>query len=246
MLVSMAAAAAITERVGLAFTVIVLPLHQTGLIAKELATIDVLSAGRLSVGVGIGGREWDYLAVGAPFERRLARMEEQVGQMRRIWAGEEVVAGAGAIGPRPLQAGGPEILAGALTPKSIRRAAHWADGLLGFSFGPDAKDITEAFDLARRAWAERGKVRPPRLVTSAWYALGPHARSTLESYARRYLGFLGEEVARAIAPTCRLSSEDALRDALREAEEAGADEFILVPTSADLDQIDRVADLIGG
>ena len=244
MLVTLAAASTVTERVRIALTVAVLPMHATILFAKQLATIDVLSGGRLVVGVGTGGREEDYRSVGASFERRFARMEEQVALMRRVWAGEVIEGLTKPVGPRPVQAGGPEILAGVLTPKSIRRAARWANGICGFEFGPDMAAVRTAFDLARSSWKEKGRDRPPRLVTSAWYALGPKARDTLDDYVMRYLDFLGPDVARAMAPACRLDSEQALRDAFRQLEDAGTDEFLLVPTSADLDQLDRVADLV--
>src|SRR5262245_54366309 len=62
MVTALAAAAALTERVRIATSIVVLPMHGTGLVAKQLATIDVLSGGRLSVGVGVGGREEDYRA----------------------------------------------------------------------------------------------------------------------------------------------------------------------------------------
>src|SRR5690606_25157960 len=159
MLTTLAAAAAVTERVRIATTVTVLPLHATGLVAKQLATIDVLSGGRLSVGVGVGGREEDYRAAGAEasFPKRLRRMEEQVAVLRRLWAGEAAIPGVLPIGPRPLRAGGPELLAGSLMPKSIARAARWADGLCGFSFAPDPKEIRSAFATAREAWSTAGR-----------------------------------------------------------------------------------------
>ncbi|MGH7787864.1 MAG: LLM class flavin-dependent oxidoreductase, partial [Candidatus Binatia bacterium] len=137
-MVTMAACAAVTERVRLAFTVIVLPLHQPLLMAKQIATLDVLSRGRLDLGLGVGARAEDYRAAGAPFDaRRLRRMEAQIALMRRAWAGENVVEGAlRPIEPFPVQPGGPPLLAGALAAASIRRAAQWADGICGFSFGP--------------------------------------------------------------------------------------------------------------
>jgi alkanesulfonate monooxygenase SsuD/methylene tetrahydromethanopterin reductase-like flavin-dependent oxidoreductase (luciferase family) len=244
LLVTMSAAAAATERVRLALTVVVLPMHSTGLIAKQLATLDVLSGGRLSVGVGVGGREEDYRAVGAPFTRRLARMEEQVGLLRRSWAGEAIEENAAPIGPLPAQPGGPEVLAGSLVPGSIRRAARWADGLCGFSFGPAADEVAAAFQVARDAWREAGRSAPPRLVTSCWYALGPSARAQMDDYVGRYLNFLGADVAAAVAPTCLAVSIEALRDIFRRIEDTGADELILVPTSAGLDQLDRVAEIV--
>src|SRR6185369_1671423 len=137
-LVCLAAAAAVTERVRIAFTVAVLPLHREVLLAKQIATLDVLSTGRVSVAVGVGGREEDYRAIGVPFARRFSRMEVQVAAMLRVWSGAPPFAGAAPVGPPPVQPGGPEVLVGALLPNSIRRASYWADGLASFSFAPDA------------------------------------------------------------------------------------------------------------
>ncbi len=245
MLVTLSAAAAVTERVRLALTVLVLPLHATLLVAKQLATLDVLSDGRLTVGVGVGGREEDYRAAGAPFERRARRLEEQVGILRRAWAGEEVLEGVAPIGPRPLQAGGPEILAGSLAASSIRRAARFADGLCGFGFGPDPAEVERAFTIAREAWRAAGRTTEPRLVTSCWFALGPHARAQMDAYVERYLGYLGADAARGMARLCTTTSAGALRDVIARLRDLGADELILVPTTADPDELERVGEVLG-
>ncbi len=101
--VDLAAVAALTERVRLYTTIVILPAHDEVAVAKQLASIDVLSDGRLTVGVGVGGREHDYRAIGGSFERRWQRMDEQVARMRRIWAGEPPFEGADPVGPRPVQ-----------------------------------------------------------------------------------------------------------------------------------------------
>ena len=245
-LVALAAAAAVTERVRLVFSVLVLPLHSAVLIAKQVATLDVISGGRVTLGVGVGGREEDYRAVGAVFERRLAQIERQVGILRRAWHGEPVVENAlRPVEPQPLQAGGPEILAGALFPRSIRRAARWADGLTDFSFGPSASEIESRFELAREAWKQCGRDAPPRLVGGCWFALGEGAREQMDVYLKRYLNFLGPGVAEQIAPTVTVTSASSLRTAVAMLRDLGADELLLTPTSADPDEVDRVADLLG-
>jgi alkanesulfonate monooxygenase SsuD/methylene tetrahydromethanopterin reductase-like flavin-dependent oxidoreductase (luciferase family) len=245
-MVALSAAAAFTERVRLVFSVLVLPLHSAVLIAKQVATLDVISSGRVTLGVGVGGREEDYRAVGAAFERRLARLEGQVDTLRRAWVGEQVVENAlRLVEPRPLQVGGPEILAGALFPRSIRRAARWADGLTDFSFGPSAAEIEGRFDLAREAWKECGRDTPPRLVGGCWFALGAGARDQMDTYLKRYLNFLGPGVAETLTPTVTITSAQALRDAAAMMRDLGADEVLLTPTSADPDEVDRVADLLG-
>ncbi len=247
LMVTMAAAAAVTERVRLALTVIVLPMHNPVLIAKQVATLDVISGGRVTLGLGIGARAEDYRALGAPFDgKRLKRMEEQIALMRRVWAGENVVDGAlRRVEPLPVQPGGPELLAGALAPDSIRRAARWADGICGFSFGPSAEEVGFAYETARHAWREAGRSTPPRLVMSFWFALGPDARAQLDVYLERYLRFLGEDVAQALCPTVNTVSAAALREASHLLADLGTDELILVPTTADPAEVDRVADILG-
>ncbi len=244
-LVTLSACAAVTERVRLVFSILVLPMHQPVRVAKQIATLDVLSGGRVTLGVGVGGRDEDYVAVEAQRDRKLwTRMEESVSELRRLWSGEKPFEAAlRPVEPLPIQKGGPEILAGAMYPRSIRRAARWADGISGFSFGPDRDEVGRQFEQARKAWREEGKGEP-RLVTSFWYALGPNARDQLDEYLLRYLNFLGDDNARKIAPTVTTTSADALRDAAKMAEDLGCDELLLVPTTSDPDDIDRVAEIL--
>lgn len=246
-MVTLSTAAAVTARVGITFSVLVLPMHNAVRIAKQVSTLDVLSGGRVTLGVGVGGREEDYVAVGAEYDRGIwQRLEDQVHTMRRAWAGEPVVEGAlGPVEPAPLQPGGPELLAGSMYPRSIRRAARWADGISGFSFGPRPEEVKGQFELARSAWKEEGREVAPRLVTSFWFALGGNARSQLDGYLLRYLNFMGQEAARKLAPTVTTTSAQALRDAARMVEDLGCDELILVPTTSDADEVDRVADILG-
>ena len=244
-MVSMAAAAAVTARVELMLTVVVLPLHSEVVVAKQVATLDVLSGGRVALGVGVGGREEDYRAAGVAPERRGRRMTAQVARMRRVWAGEALADGMAPIGPAPVRAGGIPVLIGALAHDSIRRAARWADGLCGFSFGPDAHEVRAAFDVARTAWRDAGRP-PPRLVTSTWYSIAPDGRDRLDAYARRYLDVFGEPVARALARRCTTASPAALVDTIARMRDLGADDFLLVPTTTDQDEVARVADLVAG
>ena len=246
-MVTLSMAAAATERVKLAFTVSVLPLHHsTVLLAKQVATLDVLSGGRVVLGVGVGARAEDYRAAEAPFDaRRLRRMERQVALLKRVWAGENVVEGAlRPVEPLPLQPGGPELLAGSLTADSIRRAAAWADGIAGFSFGPSMEEVAFAWDTARQAWRDAGRTLP-RLVGSCWFALGRDARGQLDEYLQRYLNFMGADAARQLAPTVRTDSPAALRRVVADLAALGTDELLLVPTTSDPDELQRVADVLG-
>jgi alkanesulfonate monooxygenase SsuD/methylene tetrahydromethanopterin reductase-like flavin-dependent oxidoreductase (luciferase family) len=244
MVVLLSAAAALTERVRIVPTLYVLPMHSTARVAKQVATLDVLSGGRVTLGVGVGAREEDYRAVGAPFAGRFARMDAQVADLRRLWSGASPSEGAGPIGPAPLQAGGPPIWAGVLGPKSLARAARWADGIVGFSMDGDADEIARGFEAAEAAWREAGRAGRPRRVTSFWYALGEGAKRRLETYAYDYLRIFGDRPARALAGRTRVHSGAVLRETMAALEEAGCDELILVPTSADPSELARTIEVL--
>jgi alkanesulfonate monooxygenase SsuD/methylene tetrahydromethanopterin reductase-like flavin-dependent oxidoreductase (luciferase family) len=259
----MAACAVLTRRVRLVTTVMIAPIHSPVLLAKQCATIDVLSGGRLTLGVGIGGREEDFRAVGADLAgHHNQRLAELVHDMRRVWAGEIVVPGArSGVGPPPLQKGGPPVLCGAMGPRATRLAAQWADGLCSFNWGPrpegdrpsfalanhvwTLRDMEKQFETARRAWKDAGRSQPPRLAVGFWFALEPGGRTQIEAHFRRYLNWLApEEVAPLLPMSGFAGSARELRDLLRQIADLGADEVQLVSTSIDPDQVERAAEAI--
>jgi alkanesulfonate monooxygenase SsuD/methylene tetrahydromethanopterin reductase-like flavin-dependent oxidoreductase (luciferase family) len=244
MFTTLAAAAAVTERVNLMTTIVVLPAHPAIEVAKMAATIDLISAGRLRLGVGIGGRGEDYLALERSDNKRHQTLDDQVAVMQRVWSGEPPVDGVGPVGPAPVQAGGPPLYSGALGPKAMARAARWADGIAGFLLDPIGSDPRATFDAVEAAWQTAGRAKKPRHVTSFWYSLAPDGPALLHDYASRYLGIFGAEMAKAMADICTAHSPGAVREAITKLDEAGCDELILVPTSADLTELDRLIDLI--
>jgi alkanesulfonate monooxygenase SsuD/methylene tetrahydromethanopterin reductase-like flavin-dependent oxidoreductase (luciferase family) len=242
------ALAAWTDRVRLVTTVIVPQLHDPVMLAKALATGDMLCGGRLTVGIGVGGRHEDYHAVGAdPATQTMRGMAERVAVMKRVWAGEKLTDSVLPVGPSPVQAGGPPLLVGSIGPKTIRSAAAWADGLAGATMDLDVAKQNELFDVARAAWAQAGKPRP-HLATSFWFAFGSHqqARAQVHRHLRRYMNWIPAEYVDAMAPmTGWAGSEDELAAVLRKFELVGTDEIQLIPTSSDLDQLRRAADVVG-
>ncbi|GAW48492.1 MULTISPECIES: LLM class flavin-dependent oxidoreductase [unclassified Nocardioides] len=241
------AVAAWTSRVRLTTTVIVPQLHDPVVLAKALATGDQLSGGRLSVGLGVGGRDEDYRAAGADqATRTMAGMAERVAVMRRVWAGERVTDAVRPVGPPPVQPGGPELLVGTLGPRTIRSAAAWADGLAGMSLDVDLAEMERVFGLTRDAWHEAGRPAP-RVTTSFWFALGEPAvaREQVHRHLRHYLNWVPGQYVDAMAATAGFAGTGAaLRDVLARVEDLGADEVQLIPTGSDIDQIRRVAELL--
>jgi alkanesulfonate monooxygenase SsuD/methylene tetrahydromethanopterin reductase-like flavin-dependent oxidoreductase (luciferase family) len=241
------AVAAWTERVRLVTTVIVPQLHDPVMLAKALATGDVLAGGRLTVGLGVGGRHEDYQAVGADLTTQSRRgMAERVAVMKRVWAGEKVTESKLPVGPPPIQPGGPPLLVGTIGAKTVRSAAGWADGLAGTTLDLDVGMQNELFDVARMAWAEAGKPKP-HLATSFWFALGPSAdaRAQVHRHLRRYMNWIPAEYVDAMAPTTGWAgNEEELVTVLRTFEAIGTDEIQLIPTTSDVDQLSRVADVV--
>jgi alkanesulfonate monooxygenase SsuD/methylene tetrahydromethanopterin reductase-like flavin-dependent oxidoreductase (luciferase family) len=244
------AAAVWTSRVRLVTTVIVPQLHDPVMLAKALATADRLSAGRLTVGLGVGGRDEDYRAASVPLsEKSIAGMAGRAEVMRRVWAGEHDTGTTRNVGPLPVQPGGPELLVGTMGSRTVRDAARWADGLAGVTLDLDVGAVQRLFDEARDAWASEGR-RAPRLTTSFFFALddGPEgaARVQVHRHLRHYMNWLPLDLVDAIAPTTGFAGTAAqLADVLGRFEDIGTDEIHLIPTSTGLDQLRRVADLLG-
>lgn len=137
--------AAATERVRLGTCVYLLPLRHPTLTAKHTTTVDVLSDGRFSLGVGVGGEfppEFD--AVGVPVSERGGRADESIELLRKLWSGEAVEhrgryfqLGPVALAPRPVQAGGPPILVGGRKAPAMRRAGKLGDGYISHMCSPE-------------------------------------------------------------------------------------------------------------
>jgi len=245
MRIVLAAAATATSRVEITPTLYVLPMHSATRVAKEVATLDILSGGRVrQMAVGYGGREQDYAAVGAPFKGRYGRMDRQVEEMRRVWGGQEIVAGAGPIGPSPTRPEGPRLLAGALGPKSIARCARWADGLYAWSGNGERDELHRAFELADTAWDRAGREHKPYRLGGFWYTLADDGQQKLYDYVYEYLAIAGPEIAAMMAESVSRSTPDAVRIALDNAESAGCEEVFLVPATAELAEIERLADIL--
>jgi alkanesulfonate monooxygenase SsuD/methylene tetrahydromethanopterin reductase-like flavin-dependent oxidoreductase (luciferase family) len=245
MVATLAACAAVTERVRIFANLWVLPQHAMPMVAQQIGTLDQLARGRLDVAVGVGARGDDYAALGRDFANRHSRLDSSVAELRHLLAGHPPFEGAEPVGPFPVQPGGPRILAGAMGPKAMRRAAQWADGISGFDIAGDARAVGKVNDLADRCWRESGREAPPIKISGCFVAVGiGDSAETLRSFTARYLGFLGPDLAAEIAATARTNTVEALRKVLDGAEQAGCHEFIVVPATTDLRCLDAVAEVV--
>lgn len=243
MVATLGAVAAVTERVRVFANLWVLPPLAMPMVAQQIGTLENLAPGRFEIAVGVGGREHDYRALGSEFKGRHQRLDDQVAELKSLLAGEPPFEGAAPVGPSVTAM--PRLLAGSMGPKSMRRAARWADGISGFSIAGDAAEIERGNALADSCWAEEGRTERPHKVSGCFFALGVEdSAATLRAFTSRYLGFLGTELADAIAATARASSAEVLAQILDGAEAAGCDEFILVPATTDLRCLDAAARVV--
>ena len=164
--------------------------------------------------------------------------------MRRVWSGEAPVDGMHPVGPPPVQPGGPPLLAAAMGPKSMARAARWADGVAGFDIAADPAGIGAGFRHFEKAWANAGRAGSPFRQTSFWFGLDADAPDRVRDYAHRYLQIFGDDAAAAMAGLVSGTSPAAVRDCLAGLADVGCDEAILVATTGDLDELQRVTDLV--
>ena len=246
MRVTLAFAAAITERVKIMPSLYVLPMHSAAMVAQEVATLDRLSNGRVQVCVGVGGREKDYQTVGASFKYRHQTMDDQVALMKSIWQGNPVVEGADPVGMRPYQDGGPAMLAGVMGPKAMARAAQWADGIYAWPMRGNADEIQRIYAMADAEWEKAGRTTAPRKVAGFWYSRSTdNPEYALKGYIKEHVkGSAGEEIAGLVAENALMYTDKAIAQGISEMKALGSDELLLVPCTADINELNAIENIL--
>lgn len=173
--VALTFAAAYTRTIRLGTGILLLPQHQPLILAKELASLDVLSGGRLIVGIGVGWAEAEFEALGVPFHERGARTDEYLAAMRAIWS-EEAPAyhgryvsfqGVQAF-PHPVQQPYPPIVVGGRAPGALRRTVEQANGWYGF-----ALDVDETASLLARLREASARYQRPAWLGELEISVAP-------------------------------------------------------------------------
>lgn len=226
---SLAACAAITQRVTLATTVAVAPLYETERLAKEAADVDAASGGRLVLGLSVGARREDYEAAGVDPRTRGRRFDGQLVALRDLW--EE--AGARV----------PSVLVGGTADIAFARMARWSDGYVHGGGPPRA--FAGAAHKARAAWSDHARPRRAAIWGQSYFALGDER--TIErgrAYAREYYAFTGPFVERIVEDL--LTTPQAVAARVRGYAEAGCEHLVLVPTVAAPEQVDLLAEVLAG
>jgi alkanesulfonate monooxygenase SsuD/methylene tetrahydromethanopterin reductase-like flavin-dependent oxidoreductase (luciferase family) len=233
-LTALAAAAAVTERIGLCTAVLLGPLRANAVtLAKQALSVHALSGERLTLGIGLGGRDDDYELAGISTKGRGQALERMIERMGEVWAG-------GSMGP-PVKSP-PTLVVGGGVDASFDRAARLGAGWIAGGLPPE--QFAEAAEKVRAAWSEHGREGTPRLMGLAYFSLGDAAEANANGYLTDYYAWLGEETAGFIAGS---AARDAgtVQGYLQAFEGVGCDELILFPCSGDPDQVDLLADAAG-
>jgi probable F420-dependent oxidoreductase len=200
----LAAAAGVTQKIRLGTSVLLGNLRHASHVAKIVSTLDFISNGRVTLGLGFGSRESDYKAVEIPFEHRGSRALEQVQLMKRLWS-EDSVTFKGkfynvenlSVGPKPIQKPHPPIWTGGSAEVALKRAGTWADGFIcGSSAIPDFPSTWEKIaGYARAAGRDPNRIRKAGLTFMAIHDDQSKAVRAVEDYVMRYYGRLRADVA---------------------------------------------------
>jgi alkanesulfonate monooxygenase SsuD/methylene tetrahydromethanopterin reductase-like flavin-dependent oxidoreductase (luciferase family) len=230
-LVALAVAAAVTERIGLSTTVLLAPLRtNAALLAKQARSVNALSGGRLTLGVGLGAREDDYEASGVELKGRGKRLDAMLEEIKAIWDGDEI---------GPSLAGAPRLIVGGHADVAYARAARFGDGWIAAGSGPD--QAREGAEKARAAWREAGREGEPHIMALAYFSLGERVEQDVRDGLMDYYAWLGEDIARMIADSAA-KDPDAVAQYISAYEDFGCDELVFCPSSPDPAQVDLLAD----
>lgn len=232
-LTSLAAAAAVTERIGLATTVLLGPLRVNPVaLAKQVASVHKISGGRMTLGIGLGGREDDYEIAGVETSTRGRDLDAMLERMREVWEGEE-------MGPQTETQ--PRVLVGGSVEASFKRAARFGDGWIAAGAPPDQfAEWRQGFEAA---WSQAGRSEPPQNAALAYYSLGDRAEEDARDYLTDYYAWLGEDIANMIAGSAAKDPET-VKQYTSAYEGAGCQELFLFPSSSDPQQVDLLADAL--
>jgi len=239
----LAAAAAVTKKIRLGTSVLLAGVRHPVLLAKTVATLDFLSAGRVTLGIGFGSREYDFSAVEVPFEGRGSRAEEGVKLMKRLWTGEKVTHKGRffqvedvAIGPKPLQSPHPPIWTGGGAEIALKRAGRLADGYICGSSAiqnfPAVWEKVSGFALA--AGRDPKKIEKAALTFMVIDDNKEKAVDACSAYLHRYYGKIRVDVEK----TYLVGTPEACAEGIRAAFSKGLETLIIGAAIPDLKQLD--------
>jgi alkanesulfonate monooxygenase SsuD/methylene tetrahydromethanopterin reductase-like flavin-dependent oxidoreductase (luciferase family) len=235
------AAAAVTERIRLMTNVLIAPARSAAELAKQAATVDALSGGRLTLGFGVGWRQPDFALTGRDFEKRGSLFDQLLRELVTAWSGQAIAADTRPPAPTPTQNPIP-ILIGGTNAAAVRRVIEHGVGWTAGGMPPDV--VADFSRQVRTAWSDAGREGSPRISALVYFGLGETEEQSRHSI-RDYYEPMGDQVANMIADNV-LRSPEAIRGAMQAYQEAGADLIAFSPTVPDPAQVELLAEVALG
>lgn len=234
--VALAAAAGATRRIGLLSNVLLGGVWPPVLLAKEAASIDAVSGGRLRLGLGLGRRSDDFVANGRGPRGLGLRMDTDLTTYQNVWDGKPT--GGGGNPAVPAGSRRVPLLFGGFAQVALERMARWGEGFIAGVM--PTQMVAGWFEQARQAWDKEGREGQPRLLAIAYFGLGglDEGRAKIRDYYTNF-GDIADLLVQGI-----LDTPEKLRTTVKDYAAIGADELILNPITDDPDEVARLADAV--
>ena len=236
-LVTLGAAAAVTQRIGLMTDILLAATREPVLLAKQAATLDQISGGRFILGIGAGGREDDFTVSGRGFHDRGKRLDGDLELMHKAWRGEPLPGTTHPVTPLPTNGHSVPIAFGGFAEAVIRRIVKYG---VGYTLGggtPEAlaKQVTRVTE----AWKGAGREGKPRFWALTYFAIGEEVAKEAEE---NLTGYYGEYAPRVFGAAVKTPADAKAR--VQAFEAVGCDEFMFFMSAPAVEQAERLAEAV--
>lgn len=236
-LITLAAAAAVTERIGLMTDILLATTREPVLLAKQAATLDQISKGRFLLGIGIGGRPDDFIISGFEFKNRGRRMDDALDLMHRAWRGEPIPGTNQPVTPKPLNGHSVPIIFGGYSDAAIARAVKWG---IGYTLGGGTPEMLQGMmNRVTAGWTEAGRPGKPEFRALGYYAIGDEVHAEARSNLTEYYSEYGDRVWQGA-----VKSAAEAKERIKAFEAAGCDEYLLFMAAPGVAQAERLAEAV--
>jgi probable F420-dependent oxidoreductase len=251
-MMGLARLAALTDRVEIGTSILLLPLYPPALVAKQIADLDRATNGRVILGIGIGGEyPQEFRACQIPVEERGRRTNEMIPLIRRLWSAEPISHEGRyysmddvRIHPAPAQPGGPPIVVAGRQEPAMRRAARLGDGWFPYLYSP--RRYAASVETVNRAAADAGR----DLSAFGWYVfvfvnVDPDGDAAREQAARSMGGTYNQDFRAMVDSVSAAGTAEEVSEKMRAFYDAGARHIVFSPATAGADPQPVVDRLFG-
>jgi alkanesulfonate monooxygenase SsuD/methylene tetrahydromethanopterin reductase-like flavin-dependent oxidoreductase (luciferase family) len=236
-LVTLAAAAGATERIGLCTDILLAATREPVQLAKQAASLDQISSGRFVLGIGTGSRPDDFAVTGNDLKTRGRRLDAALELMHSAWRGEPVPGATEPVTPRPVNGAAVPLLFGGGADAVVRRVVKYGIGYTQGGGTPES--LVAMMDRVNGAWKTAGRDGKPEFRALAYFAFGDEIHPEAESNLLDYYGQWGPRVWQGTIKTAGEAKER-----VKAYETIGCDELVLFMTAPAVEQAERLAEAV--